>query len=197
MSLKENRGSQKETLGKVLHYIKKYWIYLVLSVVMATVTVTLTLYLPILTGQVIDLIIDKGMVDFQGVFQILGKMAVVIGVTAAAQWIMNVCNNKMTYRIVQDIRNEAFRRLEILPLKYIDGHSYGEVVSRVIADVDQFADGLLMGFTQFFTGVITILGTLGFMLSVNVGITGVVVLITPLSFLVAAFIAKKLSLIHI
>ncbi|MCI9315835.1 MAG: ABC transporter ATP-binding protein [Lachnospiraceae bacterium] len=191
MSLKENRGSQKETLGKVLHYIKKYWIYLVLSVVMATVTVTLTLYLPILTGQVIDLIIDKGMVDFQGVFQILGKMAVVIGVTAAAQWIMNVCNNKMTYRIVQDIRNEAFRRLEILPLKYIDGHSYGEVVSRVIADVDQFADGLLMGFTQFFTGVITILGTLGFMLSVNVGITGVVVLITPLSFLVAAFIAKK------
>ena len=191
MSLKSNRGSQKETLGKVLRYIKKYWIYLVLSVVMAALTVTLTLYLPILTGQVIDLIIDKGMVDFEGVFQILGRMAVVIAVTAAAQWIMNVCNNKMTYRIVQDIRNEAFCKLEILPLKYIDGHSYGEVVSRVIADVDQFADGLLMGFTQFFTGVITILGTLGFMLSVNVGITGVVVLITPLSFLVAAFIAKK------
>ncbi len=185
------KGSQKATLLKVLHYIRKYWIYLALSIVMAAVTVTLTLYLPILTGKVIDLILDKGMVDFAGVFQILRKMAVVIAVTAAAQWIMNVCNNKMAYRIVQDIRNEAFRKIEILPLKYIDGHSCGEVVSRVIADVDQFSDGLLMGFTQFFTGVITILGTLGFMLSVNVAITGVVVLITPLSFLVAAFIAKK------
>ncbi len=182
---------QRTTIIKVLHYIRKYWLYLALSVVMAALTVTLTLYLPILTGRVIDLIIDKGRVDFAGVFAILKTMAAVIGATAAAQWIMNVCNNKMTYRIVQDIRNEAFRKIEILPLKYIDGHSYGEVVSRVIADVDQFADGLLMGFTQFFTGLITILGTLGFMLSVNVGITGVVVLITPLSFLVAAFIAKK------
>ena len=191
MAAGENRISQKTTLLKVLHYIRKYWIYLVLSIVMAALTVTLTLYLPILTGEVIDLIIDKGMVDFEGVFMILRRMAVVIAVTAAAQWIMNVCTHKMTYRIVQDIRNEAFHKIEILPLKYIDGHSYGEVVSRVIADVDQFADGLLMGFTQFFTGVITILGTLGFMLSVNVGITGVVVLITPLSFLVAAFIAKK------
>ncbi|MDE6845612.1 MAG: ABC transporter ATP-binding protein/permease [Lachnospiraceae bacterium] len=191
MSGQENRSGQKTTILKVLHYIRKYWIYLVLSIVMAAVTVTLTLYLPILTGQVIDLILDKGMVDFAGVFVILRRMAVVIAITAVAQWIMNVCNNKMTYRIVQDIRNEAFRRIEILPLKYIDGHSYGEVVSRVIADVDQFADGLLMGFTQFFTGVITIIGTLGFMLSVNVGITGVVVLITPLSFIVAAFIAKK------
>ncbi len=191
MAAGEGKSSQKATLGKVLHYIRHYWFYLVLSIVMAAVTVTLTLYLPILTGRVIDLILEKGKVDFAGVFQILQRMAVVIAVTAAAQWIMNVCNNKMTYRIVQDIRNEAFRKIEILPLKYIDGHSYGEVVSRVIADVDQFADGLLMGFTQFFTGVITILGTLGFMLSVNVGITGVVVLITPLSFLVAAFIAKK------
>lgn len=191
MAAGEGKSSQKATLLKVLHYIRNYWIYLALSIVMAAVTVTLTLYLPILTGKVIDLILDKGMVDFAGVFQILRKMAVVIAVTAAAQWIMNVCNNKMAYRIVQDIRNEAFRKIEILPLKYIDGHSYGEVVSRVIADVDQFSDGLLMGFTQFFTGVITILGTLGFMLSVNVGITGVVVLITPLSFLVAAFIAKK------
>lgn len=191
MAAGEGKSSQKATLLKVLHYIRNYWIYLALSIVMAAVTVTLTLYLPILTGKVIDLIMDKGMVDFAGVFQILRKMAVVIAVTAAAQWIMNVCNNKMAYRIVQDIRNEAFRKIEILPLKYIDGHSYGEVVSRVIADVDQFSDGLLMGFTQFFTGVITILGTLGFMLSVNVGITGVVVLITPLSFLVAAFIAKK------
>ncbi len=191
MGRADNRGSQKETIIKVIHYIRKYWIYLVLSIMMAAVTVMLTLYLPILTGRVIDLVLDKGMVDFAGVFVILRRMAAVIAATAAAQWIMNVCNNKMTFRIVQDIRNEAFRRIEILPLKYIDGHSYGEVVSRVIADVDQFADGLLMGFTQFFTGVITILGTLGFMLSVNVGITGVVVLITPLSFIVAAFIAKK------
>lgn len=182
---------QKKTLGKVLRYIKKYWFYLAVSIVMASVTVALTLYLPILTGKVIDLVIGVGQVDFAGVFRILRQMAVIIALTAAAQWIMNVCNNKMTYRIVQDIRNEAFQRIEILPLKYIDAHSYGEVVSRVIADVDQFADGLLMGFTQFFTGVITILGTLGFMLSVNVAITGVVVLVTPLSFFVAGFIAKK------
>lgn len=182
---------QRETLGKVLCYIKKYWFYLAASIVMASVTVALTLYLPILTGRVIDLVIGKGQVDYTGVFAILKQMAAIIAITAAAQWIMNVCNNQMTYRIVQDIRNEAFQRIEILPLKYIDAHSYGEVVSRVIADVDQFADGLLMGFTQFFTGVITILGTLGFMLSVNVAITGVVVLVTPLSFFVAGFIAKK------
>lgn len=184
-------AGQRQTLGKVLRYIKKYWFYLAASIVMASVTVVLTLYLPILTGRVIDLVIGKGQVDYTGVFAILKQMAVIIALTAAAQWIMNVCNNKMTYRIVQDIRNEAFQRIEILPLKYIDAHSYGEVVSRVIADVDQFADGLLMGFTQFFTGVITILGTLGFMLSVNVAITGVVVLVTPLSFFVAGFIAKK------
>ena len=182
---------QKETFGKVLHYIRRYWVYLAASIVMASVTVALTLYFPILTGRVIDLVIEKGRVDFFGVFAILKKMAVIVAVTSAAQWIMNVCNNKMTYRIVQDIRNEAFRKIEILPLRYIDGHSYGEVVSRVIADVDQFADGLLMGFTQFFTGVITILGTLGFMLSINVAVTGVVVLVTPLSFFVAGFIAKK------
>lgn len=191
MEMKKTGAKQAETLKKVLHYIQKYWIYLVLSIVAAAVTVALTLYLPILTGNAIDLILAKGLVDFPGIFAILQKMAVVILITAFAQWLMNVCNNKMAYRIVQDIRNEAFHKIEILPLKYIDGHSYGEIVSRVIADVDQFADGLLMGFTQFFTGVITILGTLGFMLSINVGITGVVVLITPLSFLVAAFIAKK------
>jgi len=189
--MKQTGAKQAETLKKVLHYIRKYWIYLVLSIVAAAVTVAFTLYLPILTGNAIDLILAKGLVDFPGIFAILQKMAVVILITAFAQWLMNVCNNKMAYRIVQDIRNEAFHKIEILPLKYIDGHSYGEIVSRVIADVDQFADGLLMGFTQFFTGVITILGTLGFMLSINVGITGVVVLITPLSFLVAAFIAKK------
>ena len=188
---RDNREGQKETLRKVLRYIKKYWIYLALSVLMAALTVTLTLYLPILTGRVIDLIIGRGRVDFAGVFRILRVMGAAIAVTAAAQWIMNVCNNKMAYRIVQDVRNEAFRKIEILPLKYIDEHSYGEIVSRVIADVDQFSDGLLMGVTQFFTGVITIIGTLGFMLSVNVWITCVVVLITPLSFLVASFIAKK------
>lgn len=182
---------QKETFGRVLHYIRKYWLYLAVSIVMASVTVALTLYFPILTGKVIDLVISPGRVDFPGVFVLLRQMIVVAVLTGAAQWVMNVCNNKMTYRIVEDIRNEAFRRIEILPLKYIDGHSYGEVVSRVIADVDQFADGLLMGFTQFFTGVITILGTLGFMLSINVAVTGVVVLVTPLSFFVAGFIARK------
>lgn len=182
---------QKDTLKRVLRYIKKYWIYLAISIIAAAVTVAFTLYLPILTGDAIDLILEKGKVDFPGIFAILKEMAVIILLTAFAQWLMNVCNNKLTYRIVQDVRNEAFRKIEVLPLKYIDGHSYGEVVSRVIADVDQFADGLLMGFTQFFTGVITIIGTLGFMLSINMGITGVVVLITPLSFLVASFIAKK------
>lgn len=191
MAGKKIQKNQKKTLGKVLRYIKRYWLYLAASILTAAVTVALTLYLPILTGRVIDHIVGAGQVDFRGVYAVLQKMVIVIAVTAAAQWIMNVCNNKMTYRIVEDIRNEAFRKIEILPLKYIDGHSYGEVVSRVIADADQFADGLLMGFTQFFTGVITIVGTLGFMLSVNVGITGVVVLVTPLSFFVAAFIAKK------
>ena len=191
MAGKKIQENQKKTLGKVLRYIKRYWLYLAASILTAAVTVVLTLYLPILTGRVIDHVVGAGRVDFRGVYAVLQKMVIVIAVTAAAQWIMNVCNNKMTYRIVEDIRNEAFRKIEILPLKYIDGHSYGEVVSRVIADADQFADGLLMGFTQFFTGVITIVGTLGFMLSVNVGITGVVVLVTPLSFFVAAFIAKK------
>lgn len=191
MAGKRIQENQKMTLRKVLRYIRKYWLYLAASIIMAAITVALTLYLPILTGKVIDRIVGKGQVDFNGVFAVLQRMVIVIAITAAAQWIMNVCNNKMTYRIVQDIRNEAFHKIEILPLKYIDGHSYGEVVSHVIADADQFADGLLMGFTQFFTGVITIVGTLGFMLSVNVGITGVVVLVTPLSFFVAAFIAKK------
>ncbi|MCX4338582.1 MAG: ABC transporter ATP-binding protein [Lachnospiraceae bacterium] len=187
----KNKSGQKETLRKVLRYIRKYWFLLAVSIIMATVTVALTLYFPILTGRVIDKIIGPRQVDFPAIFSILKQTAVVVALTALAQWIMNVCNNRMTYRIVQDIRDEAFRKIEILPLKYIDGHSYGEVVSRVIADVDQFADGLLMGFTQFFTGVITILGTLGFMLSVNITVTGVVVVVTPLSFFVAGFIAKK------
>lgn len=149
---------QKTTVKKVLDYIRRYWFYLGLSIVLAAVTVALTLYIPILTGRAVDLIITKGQVDFAGILVILERMAVVILLTAAAQWIMNACNNKITYNVIRDIRKEAFERIEHLPLKYIDSHSYGEVVSRVIADVDQFADGLLMGFTQFFTGIVTIFG---------------------------------------
>ncbi|MBO5524298.1 MAG: ABC transporter ATP-binding protein [Roseburia sp.] len=182
---------QKTTIGKVLRYIKKYWMYLGLSIFLAAVTVALTLYIPILTGRAVDLIVAKGLVDFAGILTILKRMAVVILLTAAAQWVMNACNNKITYNVVRDIRKEAFDKIEHLPLSYIDSHSYGEVVSRVIADVDQFADGLLMGFTQFFTGVVTIFGTLIFMLTINVKITVAVVLITPLSLFVASFIAKK------
>ena len=182
---------QRSTLRKVMNYIRRYWGYLGMSVILAGITVALTLYLPILTGRAVDLIIEKGLVDFAGIFTILKRMAVVIIVTAAAQWIMNACNNKITYNIIRDIRKEAFEKIEKLPLKYIDSHSYGEIVSRVIADVDQFADGLLMGFTQFFTGIVTILGTLVFMLTISVKITAAVVLITPVSLLVASFIAKK------
>ena len=187
----KGRSRQKEILLKVLRYIRRYWFYLGVSVFMAACVVGLTLYVPILTGDAIDLIITKGFVDFGGILAILGKMGIAIALTAAAQWLMNVCNNRMTYGIVRDIRDEAFGKIEILPLKYVDGHSYGEVVSRVIADVDQFADGLLMGFTQLFTGVVTIVGTLVIMLTINIGITAVVVCITPVSFLVANFIAKK------
>ena len=188
---KLDRSRQKDTFIKVLKYMKPYWFYLALSLLLAAVTVALTLYLPKLTGFAVDRIIEQGRVDFAGILQILKLMAATILITAAAQWIMNICNNKMTYEIVRDIRNEAFRKIEILPLKYVDAHSYGEITSRVIADVDQFADGLLMGFTQLFTGVMTILGTLLFMLTTDLGITLVVVLITPLSFFVAAFIAKR------
>lgn len=182
---------QKTTLGKVLRYIKRYWGYLGASIVLAAMTVALTLYQPILIGQAVDLIISKGSVDFAGIFLVLRKMAVIILLTAAAQWVMNACNNKITYNVIRDIRMEAFEKIERLPLKYLDAHSYGEVVSRVIADVDQFADGLLMGFTQFFTGIVTILGTLVFMLTISVHITVAVVVITPVSLLVASFIAKK------
>lgn len=182
---------KKPEIKKVLQYLKKYWFYMILSLFLAFVSVVLTLYIPVLTGDAIDYIIGKGQVDFDTIMQILKKMVVVIAITAVAQWLMNVCNNKVTYRVVQDIRTEAFAKLERLPLKYLDAHSYGEIVSRVIADVDQFADGLLMGFTQFFTGVITIFGTLVFMLSVNVKIALVVIFLTPLSFVVAGFIAKR------
>ena len=182
---------QSETLKKVLRYLGKYRIYLVFTILLAALTVALTLYVPKLTGIAVDDIVGPGQVNFSGVIQILVKIGVSIAITAFAQWLMNICNNKMTYQIVQDVRNEAFKKIEILPLKYIDGHPYGEIVSRVIADVDQFADGLLMGFTQLFTGVATIIGTLVFMLSVNVKITLVVVIITPVSFFVAGFIAKR------
>lgn len=187
----EKKVNQKETLKKILHRIKKYWIFVILSIIAASVSVALSLYFPILTGNAIDHILEPGKVDFEMIAQILTKMAVVILITAAAQWIMNITNNKTAYHVVQDIRREAFEKIEILPLKYIDSHSYGEIVSRVIADADQFSDGLLMGFTQLFTGVITILGTIGFMLSVNVKITLVVVVITPVSLFVASFIAKR------
>ena len=187
----KDKTKQSETLKKVFRYLGKYRIYLLFTILLAAVTVALTLYVPKLTGAAVDDIVAPGKVNFPGVFQILIRIGVCIAITAFAQWMMNICNNKMTYQIVQDVRNEAFQKIEILPLKYIDGHSYGEIVSRVIADVDQFADGLLMGFTQLFTGVATIIGTLGFMLSVNVKITLVVVLITPVSFFVAGFIAKR------
>ncbi len=184
-------GQQKKTLGKVLRYIRRYWGYLGCSIALAAVTVALTLYVPILIGQAVDLIVAPEQVDFAGIFVILRRMAVVLLLTAVAQWIMNACNNKITYNVIRDIRTEAFEKILRLPLKYIDGHSYGEVVSRVIADVDQFADGLLMGFTQLFTGIVTIFGTLVFMLTISVEITVAVVVLTPISLFVASFIAKK------
>ncbi|MGE9964921.1 ABC transporter ATP-binding protein [Fusicatenibacter saccharivorans] len=189
--MEDKKKKQSETLKKVFHYLGKYRIFVVISIFLAAVTVALTLYIPKLTGRAVDYIVTKGQVNFTGVFQVMLQIGICVLITALAQWIMSICNNKMTYQVVQDIRNEAFKKIEILPLKYIDGHAYGEIVSRVIADVDQFADGLLMGFTQLFTGVATIVGTLGFMLSVNVKITLVVVLITPVSFLVANFIASR------
>ena len=189
---KKMDSRQKDTLIKVLRYMKPYGGLMVLTIIMAIISVALTLYLPVLTGKAVDMLKLVGEDGFwTGLYQMLARMAAVIGLTALAQWIMSICNNRIVYNIIQDIRKKAFRKLEILPLKYIDAHSHGDIVSRVVADVDQFADGLLIGFTQLFTGVITILGTLGFMLSVNVGITVVVVVITPVSLLVASFIAKK------
>ena len=188
---KDNKSSSGRTLKKVMLRIKRYWVYLIISILMAVITVASSLYAPILVGNAIDYIIGPGDVDFIGVRSVIMKFALVIVCTAVSQWIMNICNNKIIYHVTRNIRDEAIEKLEHLPLSYIDSHSYGEVVSRVIADVDQFADGLLMGFTQFFTGVTTIVGTLLFMIMINVRITLVVVLITPVSFLVAGFIAKK------
>ena len=182
---------KRNTMRKLLRYLKKYWLLLILSLLFAALTVAMTLYLPILIGQAVDLIVAPGQVEFSAIARLLLKMGILIGATALSQWIMNACNNRITYRTVRDIRSDAFARLEILPLRYIDAHSYGEIVSRMIADVDQFADGLLMGFTQFFTGVLTIVGTLLFMLWMNPVITLVVVVITPVSLFVASFIARK------
>ena len=187
----KKQKSQAATLKEVICRLGRYRIFLVFSILLATVSVALTLYIPKLTGHAVDYVIGKGKVNFPGVIQVMIQIGVCTLITALAQWLMNVCNNKMTYQMVQDIRNEAFHKIEQLPLKYIDGHPYGDVVSRVIADVDQFSDGLLMGFTQLFTGIATIVGTFCFMLSVNVSITFVVVLITPVSFFVANFIAKR------
>ncbi len=181
----------QEILKKVLDHIGKYKIFLFFSIVLAAISVILTLYIPILTGQAVDCILGPSAVDFDGILDILKKMAVIIVLTALVQWVMNACNNKIAYQVVRDVRDEAFKKLQILPLKYIDGHSHGDIVSRVIADVDQFSDGLLMGFTQLFTGVVTIIGTLVFMFSINVSATVVVVILTPLSFFIAGFIAKR------
>lgn len=188
---KERNGSSKNIMKQVLNHIGKYKFYLAFSIVMAAVSVVLTLYIPILTGQAVDCIVGAGAVDFDGIWEILKTMVVIILLTAVVQWLMNTSNNKIAYQVVRDVRDEAFRKLEILPLKYIDGHSHGDIVSRIIADVDQFSDGLLLGFTQLFTGVVTIVGTLLFMLSINVPTTIVVVILTPLSFFIAGFIAKR------
>ena len=182
---------QKKTLKKILKKIRPYTPLVIISLIFAVITVALTLYFPLLTGKAVDCIISEGNVDFIKIRPIIFQMAVIAALTAVSQWAMNICNNKITYNVTRDIRDEAFKKIEILPLKYVDNHSSGDIVSRVIADVDQFADGLLMGFTQLFTGVLTILGTLFFMFSVNVTISIVVLLVTPISLFVAAFIAKR------
>lgn len=181
----------QDTIKKVFKLIRPYMHYLILSLIFAAISVALTLYAPILSGNAIDLILSKGHVDFAGVFQILKKYAVVIILTGVAQWLMNLCNNKITYQVVKDVRIRAFVKLQELPLKYIDSHQYGETISRIITDVEQFSDGLLMGFSQLFTGIVTIVGTLLFMLTINVKISLVVILITPMSLFVASFIAKR------
>ena len=181
----------QDTMKKVFKLIRPYMHYLILSLIFAAISVALTLYAPILSGNAIDLILSKGHVDFAGVFQILKKYAIVIILTGVAQWLMNLCNNKITYQVVKDVRIRAFVKLQELPLKYIDSHQYGETISRIITDVEQFSDGLLMGFSQLFTGIVTIVGTLLFMLTINVKISLVVILITPVSLFVASFIAKR------
>ena len=188
---KNNSRASFSTVKKVLKYLNKYRFLFALSLILAVIIVAATLYIPILVGQAIDLAIGKGLVDFDGIYQILIKIGVIAAVTALLQWVMNVINNRMTFGIVRRLRRDAFKKIQELPLSYIDSHPVGDTVSRVIGDVDQFSDGLLMGFSQLFTGVLTIVGTLAFMLSINVTITVVVVVVTPLSLFVAAFIAKR------
>ena len=188
---KQAPAARRATLRRVLRYLRHYLPLLLLSLLLAAVTVALTLYVPILTGEAVDRIVGPGEVDFAGVARIALTIGVCVGVTSLAQWIMSVCNNRVTFCVVRDIRRDAFRRLNELPLSYIDSHAHGELVSRIIADVEQFADGLLMGFTQLFTGVLTIVGTLGFMVAIRPSIALVVVLITPVSLFVAAFVAKR------
>lgn len=184
-------SEHKSTIKEVLHYIKPHSCFVMLSLLFALVTVALTLYVPILTGRAIDYMLSAGNVNFAELLPLLMQIAIIVLITALAQWCMNLCNNRITYYVVKDIRTKAFARLEELPLQYIDSHKHGEIISRIVSDVDQFSDGLLLGFTQLFTGMITILGTLLFMLSVNLKITIVVVVITPVSLFVAAFIAKR------
>ncbi|MBQ3969802.1 MAG: ABC transporter ATP-binding protein [Clostridia bacterium] len=188
---KENKTNQKYALKKVLSYVSKYKPLIFLSVIFAAATVAITLYLPILTGKAIDLILGRNNVSFESILKILARAAVLMGVSSVLQWLMNTINNKITFQVVRDIRNEAFNKIQSLPLSYLDSHPHGEIVSRLIADVDQFADGLLMGFTQLFSGVVTILGTLAFMLSINVKITVLVVILTPISLFMAKYISKS------
>lgn len=186
---KAKQKAERGTMKKVLEYLRPYWGLVALSILLSAVTVALTLYVPVLIGRTIDRIIGPGQVDLPAIGLLLVRIALIVAVTAAVQWVVNTINNKITYQVVRDVRDQAFRKLQILPLRYIDSHPVGSIVSQVIADVDQFADGLLLGFTQLFTGAVTILGTLGFMVSIRPGIAAVVVLLTPLSFVVARFIA--------
>lgn len=183
--------NNKEIIKRIFSYVKRYNALMIFSLLLSVVSVAGALYIPVLVGRAIDLIVDSDAVYFDNIFPILIRIAVIVAVTAVCQWIMNVLNNKITFGVVRDMRDKAFSKIERLPVSYIDSHPGGDIVSRVIADADQFADGLLMGFTQFFSGIITIIGTLAFMLSINLWITLVVVLITPLSFFIASFVAKK------
>lgn len=191
MAMDNAKMNKAGTMRKVLSYMKRYIPLLVISLALSVVTVALTLYFPILTGRAIDLIVGKGKVDFTAMTAILTRAAIIVVIAAAVQWLTNICNNRMTYNIVRDIRRDAFLNIEKMPLSYIDSHSHGDMVSRIIADVDTFSEGLLMGFTQLFTGIATIAGTLIFMLTIDVKISCIVVLITPLSLFVASFITKK------
>ena len=189
--MSRQRKTEQGTMEKILHCLVRYRLLLLLSLLLAAGTVVLTLYVPILIGRAIDLIVGKGRVDFSGIMRLLVRIGIVAAITSLLQWLGNRINNRVTFQVIRDIRAEAFRKIEILPLKYIDDHPYGETVNRMVADVDQFADGLLLGFTQLFTGVLTILGTLVFMFRIHWQIALVVVLLTPLSLLTSGFIARR------